>query len=53
VPMALLNPTTLDTVLARLMLSSLERPGTLPPLLRDLTIPTPAGDAGSSESTFA
>jgi hypothetical protein len=52
-PMALPNPTAFDTVLARLMLSTLERPAMLPPLLRNLGIPSSAGDSSSSESTFA
>jgi hypothetical protein len=39
VPMALPNPTAVDTVLARLMLSTLVSPRKLPPKLRDLKLP--------------
>jgi hypothetical protein len=49
VPMALSNPTALDSVLGRLMLSTIERPAPLPPLLRDLELPHPEYGAGLAE----
>ena len=43
------TPTALDTVLGRLMLSTLDRPAALPPLLRDLAISDSADAAGSAK----
>ena len=45
---ALPNPTALDIVLCRLMLSMIGRSGALPPMLNDLPIPLSAGQAVSA-----
>ena len=53
VPIVMSNPTALDTVLARLVLSMCHRPAELPPLVRELALPTPAEDAGPAETIVA
>jgi len=53
VPLALPNATVLDTVLARLMLTTRARPAALPALLRSLPVPVTAPLAGGSESIVA
>jgi hypothetical protein len=53
VPIAMANPTALDTVLARLVLSMCPRPVELPPLVRELALPTPPEEAGPAETIVA
>ena len=53
VRLALPTTTVLDTVLARLMLTTRARPAALPALLRSLPVPTSAPTAGGSEAIVA
>lgn len=53
VRLALSNTTVLDTVLARLMLTTRARPAALPALLSSLPVPASAPTAGGSEAIVA